>query len=152
MIAAFLTAVAMCASAVDALASTGGAAASSEPAVTEGRSVATWFGPGFYGNETACGQILTHEVIGVAHRTLPCGSLVKLSYRERTIVVPGDRPRPLSARRHLGPHGGRSASAGRNRQRACAARSLVGQVANTPLLGSPPGSAASAATGGNAAG
>lgn len=37
---------------------------------------ASWYGPGFYGNRTACGQILTEGLIGVAHKTLPCGTLV----------------------------------------------------------------------------
>lgn len=151
VIAAFLTAVAMCASAVDALASTGGAAASSEPAVTDGRTVATWFGPGFYGNETACGQILTHEVIGVAHRTLPCGTLVKLSYHERTIVVPVIDRGPYRHGVTWDLTAGAAEALGVTGKARVQAL-VVGQVANTPLLGSPPGSAASAATGGNAAG
>jgi rare lipoprotein A (peptidoglycan hydrolase) len=40
------------------------------------RSVASWYGPGFYGNETACGQVLTRQTVGVAHRKLPCGTRV----------------------------------------------------------------------------
>jgi rare lipoprotein A (peptidoglycan hydrolase) len=36
----------------------------------------SWFGPGFYGSGTACGQKYTREIMGVAHRTLPCGTLV----------------------------------------------------------------------------
>lgn len=36
----------------------------------------SWYGPGFYGNRTACGYALTTTLIGVAHRTLPCGTLV----------------------------------------------------------------------------
>jgi len=46
---------------------------------------ATWYGPGFFGNETACGQMLTRATLGVAHRTLPCGSKVVLRYRGRFI-------------------------------------------------------------------
>ena len=42
--------------------------------------IATWFGPGFYGKKTACGQTLTPAIVGVANRTLPCGTLVKVSY------------------------------------------------------------------------
>jgi hypothetical protein len=49
---------------------------------------ATWFGPGFYGHRTACGEKLTRTLVGVAHRTLPCGTKVSLFYRGRTIVVP----------------------------------------------------------------
>jgi rare lipoprotein A (peptidoglycan hydrolase) len=51
-------------------------------------SLATWYGPGFWGNETACGIPLTADLQGVAHRTLPCGTQVAISYEGRTIVVP----------------------------------------------------------------
>lgn len=40
------------------------------------KPTASWYGPGFYGNETACGQTLTKQTFGVAHRTLPCGTKV----------------------------------------------------------------------------
>jgi len=36
----------------------------------------SWYGPGFYGRRTACGYAFTQTLIGVAHRTLPCGALV----------------------------------------------------------------------------
>jgi rare lipoprotein A len=49
---------------------------------------ATWYGPGFFGHRTACGTVLTHQTLGVAHRRLPCGTKVALEYRGRTIVVP----------------------------------------------------------------
>ena len=48
----------------------------------------TWYGPGFYGNRTACGQRLTRSTLGVAHRTLPCGTKVGLRANGRSIVVP----------------------------------------------------------------
>jgi rare lipoprotein A (peptidoglycan hydrolase) len=67
------------------------AAASALPSssVTVFRStLATWFGPGFYGHRTACGQVLTHRLLGVANRTLPCGTKVSLLYLGRTITVP----------------------------------------------------------------
>jgi rare lipoprotein A len=51
-------------------------------------SIATWFGPGFYGRKTACGQRLTRTILGVAHKRLPCGTQVQVSYRGHTIVVP----------------------------------------------------------------
>jgi peptidoglycan hydrolase-like protein with peptidoglycan-binding domain len=47
--------------------------------------LATWYGPGFFGNQTACGQTLTKRTLGVAHRTLPCGSRVVLNYNGRFI-------------------------------------------------------------------
>jgi len=36
----------------------------------------SWYGPGFIGSGTACGQTYTKTLMGVAHRTLPCGTLV----------------------------------------------------------------------------
>jgi hypothetical protein len=51
-------------------------------------ALATWYGPGFWGNQTACGQTLTPDMIGVAHRTLPCGTLVTLTYQGRSVTVP----------------------------------------------------------------
>src|SRR5262245_34822899 len=50
--------------------------------------LATWFGPGFYGQTTACGQTLTPAVVGVANRTLPCGTLVRVTYHGHALVVP----------------------------------------------------------------
>jgi rare lipoprotein A len=49
---------------------------------------ASFYGPGFFGRETACGQLLTPELHGVAHRSLPCGTLVEIMYRDREITVP----------------------------------------------------------------
>lgn len=36
----------------------------------------SWYGPGFYGKRTACGLAMTESLIGVAHRTLPCGTRI----------------------------------------------------------------------------
>lgn len=41
---------------------------------------ASYYGPGFFGNQTACGQTLTKKTIGVAHRKLPCGTRVVFAY------------------------------------------------------------------------
>jgi hypothetical protein len=51
-------------------------------------TTATYFGPGLYGNPTYCGQILTPQLLGVAHRRLPCGTRVAILYAGREIVVP----------------------------------------------------------------
>ena len=51
------------------------------------RDLATWYGPGFYGNRTACGRTLGYSTLGVAHRTLPCGTKVAIMYRGRTVMV-----------------------------------------------------------------
>jgi len=48
---------------------------------------ATWYGPGLYGNRTACGQVLRPRTVGVAHRSLPCGTAVKFAYRDRYMVT-----------------------------------------------------------------
>lgn len=50
--------------------------------------LATWYGPGLYGNRTACGQRLGYDTLGVAHRSLPCGTKVNILYEGRTITVP----------------------------------------------------------------
>ncbi len=50
--------------------------------------IVTWYGPGFYGNRTACGVRYTRTVVGVAHRTLPCGTLVRFKWRGITAVAP----------------------------------------------------------------
>jgi rare lipoprotein A len=50
-------------------------------------AVASWYGPGFYGHRTACGQILTASTVGVAHRTLPCGTKLTLRYHGRSVRV-----------------------------------------------------------------
>jgi rare lipoprotein A len=65
------------------------ATASPEISVTVYRqAVATWYGPGFYGRRTACGLRMSRELLGVAHRRLPCGTPVALSYKGRRITVP----------------------------------------------------------------
>lgn len=50
----------------------------------------SWYGPGFYGNRTACGYALTKSLVGVAHRTLPCGT--RITFRNpangRTVTMP----------------------------------------------------------------
>ena len=66
-------------------------AASSPPTVTVTvylLSKATQYGPGFYGQRTACGTRLRPSTIGVANRTLKCGTKVSLLYRGQTLVVP----------------------------------------------------------------
>jgi len=51
-------------------------------------AIATQYGPGFYGQRTACGQKLTPSTIGVANRTLACGTPVAVYYHGHTLVVP----------------------------------------------------------------
>jgi hypothetical protein len=62
----------------------GGGIAFSSPMRAAG---ATWYGPGLYGNQTACGQVLRPGTVGVAHRSLPCGTAVKFAYDGRQLVT-----------------------------------------------------------------
>ncbi|HWA55060.1 MAG TPA: septal ring lytic transglycosylase RlpA family protein [Solirubrobacterales bacterium] len=64
--------------------STGGGLVFSSPMRSAG---ATWYGPGLYGNGTACGQTLRPGTVGVAHRTLPCGTTIKLLYHGHSLVT-----------------------------------------------------------------
>jgi hypothetical protein len=52
------------------------------------RAKVTWYGPGFYGRRTACGKRMSRGLLGVAHKTLPCGTLVDLYNNGRTVTVP----------------------------------------------------------------
>jgi len=47
--------------------------------------IASWYGPG---GTTACGEQLGAATQGVANKTLPCGTLVTLRYRGRSVRVP----------------------------------------------------------------
>lgn len=49
-------------------------------------TLASWYA--LYGNRTACGQTLGYDTLGVAHKTLPCGTLVTLRYNGREVTVP----------------------------------------------------------------
>jgi rare lipoprotein A len=46
---------------------------------------ASWYGGG---GGLACGGALTSSTMGVANKTLPCGTLVTLRYGDRTVRVP----------------------------------------------------------------
>src|ERR1700677_938243 len=140
-----------CALAAGACASTGGAASpsaattpSSTPASTSTpptkapkTALATWFGPGFYGQQTACGQTLTPATVGVANRKLPCGTLVKVTFHGQRLTVPvvdrgpyangADWDLTAAAAQALGIE-----------ETVRIATAIVGAVPNTPSLGLPP--------------
>jgi rare lipoprotein A (peptidoglycan hydrolase) len=143
----------------DALAETGGASATtpatptSTPATssdetssggaaptlaTPGKlTLATWFGPGFYGHKTACGQTMSTKLVGVASRKLPCGTLVQIGYRGHELTVPVlDR----------GPYGdsgaawdltAAAAKALNIKQTVRITTEIVGSTPNSPSLGEP---------------
>jgi hypothetical protein len=48
---------------------------------------ASWYGPGLLGGRTACGGTLNSTTLGVANRTLPCGTKVTFHYRGRTVTA-----------------------------------------------------------------
>jgi rare lipoprotein A (peptidoglycan hydrolase) len=142
-------------------ASTGGAAApasgSATPATTTSShhihttGVATWFGPGFYGQKTACGQTLTPAVIGVANRTLPCGTLVKVTYAGRAITVPVLDRGPYSHIADWDLTAGAAQALGVSDTVRIGTR-IVGSTPNVPTLGLPAVPASTALAGGASAG
>jgi rare lipoprotein A len=76
-----------------AQASTGGASSYATPSGDEiafspyRYGHASWYGPGLWGNSTACGQTLRPRTMGVAHKTLPCGTTVKFVYHGRVAIT-----------------------------------------------------------------
>lgn len=48
---------------------------------------ASWYGPGFYGNTMAGGGRLTRSSMVVAHRSLPFGTRVQVTYRGRSVTA-----------------------------------------------------------------
>jgi len=51
-------------------------------------AAASYYGPGLYGGALACGGTLQPGTLGVANKTLPCGSRVRLRYRGHSVTVP----------------------------------------------------------------
>jgi rare lipoprotein A (peptidoglycan hydrolase) len=143
-----------------ALADSGGSAAPAESAAPTGAtgatpahttSIATWFGPGFYGKQTACGQTLTPGVVGVANRTLPCGTLVQVTYKGHSLTVPVLDRGPYAHDANWDLTAG-AASALDITETVRIVTHVVGKTANTPTLGLPPVSPSSAPSGGALAG
>ena len=51
------------------------------------KAEASWYGPGLYGNGVACGGTLTPSTLGVAHKSLPCGTKLTLRYHGKSVEV-----------------------------------------------------------------
>ncbi len=51
-------------------------------------AMASYYGPGLYGHGVACGGTLMPGTLGVANRSLPCGTKVRLRYHGRSVTVP----------------------------------------------------------------
>ncbi len=66
-----------------------GASAPSRATDTTGwlSAKASWYGPGFYGRNTASGAVLTTDMMNVAHRTLPFGTRIQFEYKGRTATA-----------------------------------------------------------------
>jgi rare lipoprotein A (peptidoglycan hydrolase) len=64
-------------------------AAPPKPVSTWHAAIASSFGigDGLVGNRMACGSQLTTAVMAVAHRTLPCGTLVRIRVGSRLVVA-----------------------------------------------------------------
>ncbi len=133
--------------------SSGGAAAPPTPAAATPAAgihptgIATWFGPGFYGKQTACGQTLTPGVVGVANRTLPCGTLIKVTYKSHSLTLPVLDRGPYGHGADWDLTAGAAEALGIT-ETVRIATHLAGKTANTPTLGLPPGSPSAAVTGG----
>lgn len=46
---------------------------------------ASWYGPGFYGRTTACGQTYNSTMKTVAHKTMSCGTKLTILYKGRKV-------------------------------------------------------------------
>lgn len=51
-------------------------------------ALASWYGPGLYGGHLSCGGTLSASKLGVAHKSLPCGTKVTLRHHGRVVRVP----------------------------------------------------------------
>jgi rare lipoprotein A len=67
---------------------TRGAASRARRLTSYRQADASYYGPGLYGNGVACGGTLMPGTMGVANKTLPCGTRVKLRYHGRSVTVP----------------------------------------------------------------
>jgi rare lipoprotein A len=65
------------------------AAAEPEPQPRRQVGLASYYGPGFHGEETASGEIFNQRDMTAAHRSLPLGSIVRVTNLEngRSVVL-----------------------------------------------------------------
>lgn len=88
--------LALCAGAATGAQAATGGASSYSPSAPSGEEFefgawryghASWYGPGLWGNKTACGQTLRPQTMGVAHKTLDCGTTVKFVYQGKAVIT-----------------------------------------------------------------
>ena len=48
-------------------------------------ALASWYGPGLFGNSLGCGGRLAYGTVGVAHKSLPCGTKLVLRKGRRVV-------------------------------------------------------------------
>ena len=48
---------------------------------------ASWYGPGFHGRKTASGERFNQNAMTAAHKTLPFGTKLRVTYRGQSVVV-----------------------------------------------------------------
>lgn len=58
-----------------------------QPTGTVLSGVASWYGPGFHGNRTANGEIYNQYGLTAAHKTLPFGTWLKVTFNGRSVFV-----------------------------------------------------------------
>ncbi len=58
-----------------------------EPSGIVFTGVASWYGPGFHGNNTANGEVYDMFAYTAAHKTLPFGTWLKVTYNGRSVFV-----------------------------------------------------------------
>src|SRR3954469_3909964 len=51
-------------------------------------ALASWYGPGLFGNRLGCGGTLQAGSLGVANKSLPCGTKVTFRHNGRVLRVP----------------------------------------------------------------
>lgn len=51
-------------------------------------ALVSWYGPGFYGQHLGCGGTLRAGQLGVANKSLPCGTMVTLRHGRHSVRVP----------------------------------------------------------------
>ena len=67
------------------------------------KALASWYGPGFYGNLTANGEVYTGQSFTAAHKTLPFGTRVRVtnpSTGQSIVVRINDRGPFIGAREY----------------------------------------------------
>ena len=71
------------------------------------QKTASWYGPGFHGRKTASGEIFNMDEMTAAHKKLPFGTKVQVTYKdkktgeERSVVVRINDRGPYVWGRHI---------------------------------------------------